>query len=77
MGMRRNRHPPCREPASPEPQFKLFVAGNHKPGLRRVDEAIRRRLNLVPFTITDAGPFGLQLLGQTGVALGCRDPCGG
>ena len=22
------------------PQFKLFVAGNHKPGLRRVDEAI-------------------------------------
>jgi putative DNA primase/helicase len=35
-----------------QPQFKLFVAGNHKPGLRRVDEAIRRRLNLVPFTVT-------------------------
>src|SRR5215472_6252021 len=34
------------------PQFKLFIAGNHKPGLRGVDEAIRRRLNLVPFTIT-------------------------
>jgi putative DNA primase/helicase len=34
------------------PQFKLFIAGNHKPGLRGVDEAIRRRLNMVPFTIT-------------------------
>jgi putative DNA primase/helicase len=35
-----------------QPEFKLFVAGNHKPGIRRVDEAIRRRLNLVPFTVT-------------------------
>jgi len=35
-----------------QPQFKLFLAGNNKPGLRRVDEAIRRRLNLVPFTVT-------------------------
>jgi putative DNA primase/helicase len=34
------------------PQFKLMVAGNHKPGLRSVDEAIRRRLNLIPFTVT-------------------------
>lgn len=34
------------------PVFKLFVAGNHKPGLRSVDEAIRRRLNLIPFTVT-------------------------
>ena len=34
------------------PQFKLFIAGNHKPGLRGVDEAIRRRLNLIPFTVT-------------------------
>jgi putative DNA primase/helicase len=33
------------------PQFKLFVAGNHKPGLRGVDEAIRRRLHLVPFNV--------------------------
>jgi putative DNA primase/helicase len=28
------------------PNFKLFIAGNHKPGLRSVDEAIRRRMNL-------------------------------
>jgi len=34
------------------PQFKLLIAGNHKPGLRGVDEAIRRRLNLIPFTVT-------------------------
>lgn len=34
------------------PQFKLIIAGNHKPGLRNVDEAMRRRLHLVPFTVT-------------------------
>lgn len=33
------------------PQFKLCIAGNHKPGLRSVDEAIRRRFNLIPFTV--------------------------
>lgn len=34
------------------PQFKLFIAGNHKPGLRSVDEAMRRRFHLVPFAVT-------------------------
>ncbi len=34
------------------PQFKLLIAGNHKPGLRGVDEAIRRRMHLIPFSIT-------------------------
>ncbi len=34
------------------PQFKLAIVGNHKPSLRGVDEAIRRRLHLVPFTVT-------------------------
>lgn len=34
------------------PQFKLLIAGNHRPGLRSVDEAIRRRFNLIPFVIT-------------------------
>jgi putative DNA primase/helicase len=33
------------------PAFKLLMAGNHKPGLRSVDEAIRRRFNLIPFTV--------------------------
>jgi putative DNA primase/helicase len=34
------------------PQFKLLIAGNHKPVFRNVDEAIRRRVKLVPFTVT-------------------------
>ncbi len=33
------------------PQFKLFLAGNHKPSLKTVDEAVRRRFHIVPFTI--------------------------
>jgi putative DNA primase/helicase len=34
------------------PAFKLFITGNHKPGLRSVDEAIRRRFHLIPFAVT-------------------------
>jgi putative DNA primase/helicase len=34
------------------PQFKLLIAGNYKPSLRSVDEAIRRRFHLVPFVVT-------------------------
>jgi putative DNA primase/helicase len=34
-----------------DPTFKLFVVGNHKPRLHSVDEAMRRRLLLVPFTV--------------------------
>jgi putative DNA primase/helicase len=34
------------------PSFKLIIAGNHRPGLRSVDEAIRRRLHLIPFSVT-------------------------
>lgn len=34
------------------PQLKLLITGNHKPGLRSVDEAIRRRFNLIPFAVT-------------------------
>lgn len=34
------------------PQFKLLIAGNHKPTLRSVDEAIKRRFNLIPFAVT-------------------------
>ena len=33
------------------PTFKLFIGGNHKPRLSNVDEAMRRRLLLVPFTV--------------------------
>lgn len=31
------------------PKFKLLIAGNHKPRLRHVDDAMRRRLHLLPF----------------------------
>jgi putative DNA primase/helicase len=34
------------------PQFKIFITGNHKPGIRSVDEAMRRRFNLIPFKVT-------------------------
>jgi putative DNA primase/helicase len=33
------------------PSFKLFIVGNHKPRLSTVDEAIRRRMLIVPFTV--------------------------
>jgi putative DNA primase/helicase len=33
------------------PQFKLMISGNNKPGLKSVDDAIRRRFNLLPFTV--------------------------
>jgi putative DNA primase/helicase len=36
------------------PQFKLMISGNHRPGLNSVNEAIRRRVNMVPFNITIA-----------------------
>lgn len=35
-----------------QPNFKLVIAGNHKPSLRCVDEAIRRRFHLIPFAVT-------------------------
>jgi len=34
------------------PQFKPIIVGNHKPTIRNADEAMRRRLHLVPFTVT-------------------------
>lgn len=34
-----------------KPQFKLLFAGNHRPEIRSVDEAMRRRLHLIPFTV--------------------------
>jgi putative DNA primase/helicase len=33
------------------PTFKLLVIGNNRPPLRAVDEAIRRRMHLIPFTV--------------------------
>ena len=33
-----------------KPQFKLTIVGNHKPVLQNIDEAARRRFNIIPFT---------------------------
>src|SRR5450759_3148406 len=33
------------------PKFKILVAANHKPGLRTIDTAMRRRLHLIPFKV--------------------------
>lgn len=34
------------------PKFKLVIAGNHRPQIRNLDEAMRRRFHLVPHTVT-------------------------
>ena len=34
------------------PQFKLVIAGNHKPGDPQRRRAMKRRLHLIPFTVT-------------------------
>ena len=58
------------------PTFKLFIAGNHKPRLDNVDEAMRRRLLLVPFTVqippAERDPDLPRKLGQNG-----RPSCAG
>jgi P4 family phage/plasmid primase-like protien len=36
------------------PQFKLWIGGNHKPGLRGVDVAIRERFHMLPFMVSFA-----------------------
>ncbi|OIJ22009.1 hypothetical protein BKP45_04855 [Anaerobacillus alkalidiazotrophicus] len=33
------------------PQFKIFIAGNHKPIIKETKDAIWRRLRLIPFTV--------------------------
>jgi P4 family phage/plasmid primase-like protien len=33
------------------PQFKIMIAGNHKPSLHSVDEAIKARIHLIPFSV--------------------------
>jgi len=36
------------------PQFKLMMSGQHKPGLNSVNEAMRSRVNMLPFNIVIA-----------------------
>lgn len=37
-----------------EPKFKLLFAGNHRPHIPNLDPAMKRRLHLIPFTVTPA-----------------------
>lgn len=39
-----------------KPQFKLMIVGNHKPVLHNVDDAARRRFNIVPFMFKPKNP---------------------
>ena len=39
-----------------QPQFKLMIIGNHEPRIRFVDDAIRRRFNVLPFTFKPQNP---------------------
>jgi P4 family phage/plasmid primase-like protien len=39
-----------------KPQFKLLIVGNHKPVLRNVDDAARRRFNIIPFIHKPGAP---------------------
>ena len=39
-----------------QPQFKLTIVGNHAPALANVDDAARRRFNIVPFTVKPKNP---------------------
>jgi putative DNA primase/helicase len=39
-----------------DPKFKLVIAGNDKPVIRKVDEAIRRRFHVVPFCVKITQP---------------------
>jgi putative DNA primase/helicase len=64
-----------------EPQFKLLIVGNHAPVLRNVDEAARRRFNIIPFTHRPVSPdrhLEVKLAGEHGRILqwmidGCLD----
>lgn len=33
------------------PKFILVIAGNHKPSIQNVDEAIKRRVHMIPFNV--------------------------
>lgn len=37
-----------------QPKFKLLFAGNHRPHIPNLDPAMKRRLHLIPFTVTPA-----------------------
>ncbi|MBG1252180.1 phage/plasmid primase, P4 family [Burkholderia pseudomallei] len=63
------------------PHFKLVIAGNHKPSIRNVDEAMKRRLHLIPFTVTipperrDSGLTEKLLMERDGILAWALEGC--
>ncbi len=63
------------------PQFKLWIAGNHRPALKNPDDAMKRRLHMVPLTYVPTKPdlrlaeaLAAELPGILGWAIeGCLD----
>jgi putative DNA primase/helicase len=43
-----------------DPKFKLCIVGNHKPQFRTVDDALRRRFNLIPFDVDVKAKYGVN-----------------
>jgi len=39
-----------------KPKFKAMIAANHRPALRNVDDAIKRRVKMIPFKFTPPVP---------------------
>ena len=56
------------------PQFKLLIVGNHKPSIRNVDEAMKRRLHMVPFTVTIPARQARQAAARPAVCRARRHP---
>ncbi len=52
-----------------EPQFKLLLAGNHRPRMRSADDAMRRRMQVIPFRHKPA-KVDKQLREKLGAELG-------
>lgn len=56
-----------------QPCFKLLIVGNHAPQVQSVDDALRRRLHIVPFTLKPEKPdpdLASTLLGELKGILG-------
>jgi putative DNA primase/helicase len=55
------------------PEFKLVIVGNHAPSIKNVDEALRRRFNIIPFTRKPTKPDPMledKLRAEAGQILG-------
>jgi putative DNA primase/helicase len=61
------------------PQFKLVMVGNHRPAIRNPDDAMRRRLHLLPITFKptnpDPGLFDKLKAEAPGILQWCIDGC--